>query len=165
MLRRQCSLSLAYAMATGRKLELLNIRRSEARAFMASVRQRIVCEICGKQPVDFHSDDHPRYPWRRLSSLVAGGASPSRLQREMDVCRPLCRTCHQVVDGRLAKFVSYQLTANGNALKTHCKRGHPFNDKNTRTSKGHRWCRVCEREKWRENRPQKRRRKSCHVGD
>jgi len=31
--------------------------------------------------------------------------------------------------------------------RTHCKFGHPFNQKNTRTSGGHRACRVCDREK------------------
>ena len=31
------------------------------------------------------------------------------------------------------------------AVKTHCKRGHEFTPKNTRTVRGARWCRECGR--------------------
>ena len=35
---------------------------------------------------------------------------------------------------------------NGNAIKTHCKRGHEFNDTNTYVDRrGHRRCRACVR--------------------
>lgn len=31
----------------------------------------------------------------------------------------------------------------GNAIKTHCNRNHPFDEKNTRVRKGKRYCRRC----------------------
>ena len=35
---------------------------------------------------------------------------------------------------------------NGNARKTHCLRGHPFDEANTYVSRlGHRYCRACKR--------------------
>ena len=39
-----------------------------------------------------------------------------------------------------------------NARKTHCFRGHPFDDTNTYYSRGHRWCRACNRERDRRRR-------------
>lgn len=33
----------------------------------------------------------------------------------------------------------------GQSGKTHCKRGHEFNDKNTRFYRNGRWCRVCHK--------------------
>lgn len=35
----------------------------------------------------------------------------------------------------------------GNTGKTHCKRGHPFDDANTRYHNGARWCRACDRQR------------------
>ena len=36
---------------------------------------------------------------------------------------------------------------NGNAVKTHCKRGQEFTPENTRTNdRGHRWCKTCAKE-------------------
>ena len=34
---------------------------------------------------------------------------------------------------------------NHNALPTHCKRGHEFNEANTRRRNRQRWCRACDR--------------------
>lgn len=52
--------------------------------------------------------------------------------------------------------------AHENSLKTSCKRGHPFDDENTRwlrrSTKGRRWMRICvtchreSNRKWRERR-------------
>jgi hypothetical protein len=38
-------------------------------------------------------------------------------------------------------------TQRANALKTHCRNGHPYDEVNTRTHKGKRYCRVCQRER------------------
>jgi len=35
------------------------------------------------------------------------------------------------------------------AAKTHCKRGHPFDEANTRIDHGKRQCRICDRLRWR----------------
>lgn len=48
-----------------------------------------------------------------------------------------------------------------NAKKTHCKRGHAFDEGNTYTLKNKRYCRICERAKTKRLRQQKR--ESSHV--
>lgn len=35
----------------------------------------------------------------------------------------------------------------GNSIKTHCPRGHEYNEANTRVYEGRRFCRVCDRER------------------
>jgi hypothetical protein len=37
-------------------------------------------------------------------------------------------------------------TRSANAAKTHCRRGHPYDDQNTSWSDGKRWCKTCKRD-------------------
>jgi hypothetical protein len=56
---------------------------------------------------------------------------------------PLCRKCHLAYDGR--------------GPKTHCPKGHPYNDENTYVSpKGIRNCRTCGTENARKRRERKK---------
>jgi hypothetical protein len=77
-----------------------------------------VCERCGeKPPCDrHHVDGNPQ------------NNAPANIQF-------LCRRCHQETDGRIEMLRSMNRTK---AEATHCKRGHPLNEK--------RQCRVCMRE-------------------
>jgi hypothetical protein len=43
--------------------------------------------------------------------------------------------------------------AAANASKTHCPAGHPYDDANTYEHGGHRTCRECSRQSWRERHP------------
>lgn len=71
---------------------------------MKEVRARTVCVRCGAQPIDFHREEHVAHPTWRVPILVTGGVSPARIQREIDLCTPLCRRCHMTVDGRLERL-------------------------------------------------------------
>ena len=82
--------------------------REIATAFVNEVNARTVCAECGDQPVEWHNDDHPEYPNKRVSSLRTQGASIQRIQAEMDRCTPLCRLCHMKADGRLDALRSSQ---------------------------------------------------------
>jgi deoxycytidylate deaminase len=82
-----------------------NRRRPEARriatAFVEAVAAKTYCAHCGAQPVEWHHPEHPEKPHFRVSSLRAQGNTIARIQREMDRCTPLCRSCHMREDGRL----------------------------------------------------------------
>jgi deoxycytidylate deaminase len=76
-------------------------RRAVATAYVDEVNSRTVCSRCGAQPVEWHHPDHPSEPNARVSSLRTQGASVERIQREIERCTPLCRTCHMEEDGRM----------------------------------------------------------------
>lgn len=71
-----------------------------ARAHVARVRASTVCEICGKQPIEWHHDDHVEKPSRRVSTMAENGRPIEEIQAEIDRCTPVCRGCHQAIDGR-----------------------------------------------------------------
>lgn len=59
------------------------------------------------------------------------------------VCRN--RRCHNLAHLRLLTNVE-NATDNGMARRTHCPKGHAYDDDNTyRNSRGHRFCRLCAR--------------------
>lgn len=61
---------------------------------------RTVCERCGAPGIEWHREEHEQRPNARVSSLRTQGAPITRIQAEMDLCTPLCRSCHMAVDGR-----------------------------------------------------------------
>lgn len=69
----------------------------------------------------------------------------------------LCRRCHMVADGRLAKFKELAETnIKKSRSTTHCAQGHPFDQENTRWHKGKRHCRKCHAERARRHKIKKR---------
>lgn len=89
-----CQMLLTECMASREE------RRAVATEFVLEVNANTVCAECGTQPVEWHHFDHCQQPNARVSSLRTQGASVARIQREMDVSTPLCRSCHMKVDGR-----------------------------------------------------------------
>lgn len=77
-----------------------SLRIKAAREYVDARRAETCCERCGAQPIDWHHDDHPQNPYLRISRLRGIGASIERIQREIDRCQALCRSCHMDVDGR-----------------------------------------------------------------
>ena len=90
-------------------------RRAIATAFLAEVNARTVCAHCGKQPVEWHNPDHVNHSNARVSSLRTQGASIARIKQELEVCTPLCRTCHMVEDGRMGSLRNNQPYQKGKA--------------------------------------------------
>lgn len=80
------------------------VNRQKATEFLQIINQKTFCSNCGKQPIEWHRDGHEEKPNSRISSLRSQGASISRIQKELDFCTPLCRSCHMKVDGRLTKL-------------------------------------------------------------
>ena len=76
------------------------IARQVATKFVEAVNAVTFCARCGKQPIEWHHDDHPGKPNDRVSSLRTQGASLARIKAEMDKCEPVCRSCHMRLDGR-----------------------------------------------------------------
>lgn len=69
-------------------------RRRAAREYVKARRQSTVCETCGAQPVDWHSEGHAEKPHMRIASMAARGDSVERIAREIENCHALCRRCH-----------------------------------------------------------------------
>lgn len=78
----------------------------------------------------------------RVAWVLTNGAIPDGLTIDH-----LCRVRRCVNPGHLRLLTNVEnARLNGNAMKTHCKRGHEFTAENTRRNdKGHRWCRACQR--------------------
>ena len=73
-----------------------------AQKYVASVRARAACELCGAQPVEWH---HPEGQAvsdynHSISRLATRGSTIERIAREIASCEALCRSCHMEVDGR-----------------------------------------------------------------
>lgn len=77
-----------------------------------------------------------RVVWEAIHGPIPGGLTIDHECRNRTCCNPLhLRLLTNVENARL----------NGNAIKTHCKRGHPFDEENTgRDAKGNRSCRKCK---------------------
>jgi len=73
-----------------------------AKTYMKALRDRTVCAICGRQPVDFHHKDPDASKDRWIAHLTVLGFPIPRIEAELAVCEPLCRSCHMKQDGRLA---------------------------------------------------------------
>jgi hypothetical protein len=81
-----------------------------------------------------------RLAWLAWVGPIYDGMTIDHLCRNRVCCNPAhLRLLSNEENGRL----------NGNAVKTHCKRGHPFDAENTRINRrGHRICRACHRLRW-----------------
>lgn len=79
-------------------------RRAKARAFITQVNQDTYCVRCGKQPVEWHNIDHPLHANNRIGSLVTQGRSIARIEQELAICTPVCRSCHMALDGRYSRL-------------------------------------------------------------
>jgi hypothetical protein len=77
-------------------------RRATAKAYVAAERAKTVCAECGRQPIEFHREEHHDFPNNRVAGLAARGQSIERIAREIAASTPLCRRCHMKHDGRLA---------------------------------------------------------------
>jgi hypothetical protein len=72
-----------------------------AREFLAKIRAKTFCKECGRQPVDFHRQEHEVDGNLRVSRMAARGHPIDVIQAEIDKCTALCRSCHMKEDGRL----------------------------------------------------------------
>lgn len=82
-----------------------------------------------------------RVAWELFRGPIPAGMSIDHLCRQ-----PLCVNPDHLEVVTLAENTRRQLAAIGhpNALKTHCRNGHPYDDENTRFVNGvHRVCRIC----------------------
>lgn len=90
------------------------------------------------------SQRHPDYCHRWAYEKLVGSIPKNR---ELDhVCRntSCCNPKHLEAVSHRENILRSESTWAKNALKTHCKRGHLLNDKNTRKYKGGRICKVCQ---------------------
>ena len=72
-----------------------------AKQYVDNIRANTFCNRCGKQPIEWHNNDHIYFTNLRIAHLVALGFSIERIQQEIDRCEALCRSCHMKIDGRL----------------------------------------------------------------
>lgn len=79
---------------------------ARAREFVAGIRASTVCERCGRQPIEWHNDEHIEFPYRRVAHLVALGFPIARIEAEIEASEALCRSCHMAVDGRAAALTA-----------------------------------------------------------
>jgi hypothetical protein len=104
---RQSNLERVRAYDRARNITPDRKRRREvavaiARAFVAEIRAKTICAVCGRQPVEWHSDRHLERPYLRISTMAGRGYTPEKIAAEMVQCEPLCRRCHVNLDGRKA---------------------------------------------------------------
>lgn len=78
-----------------------------------------------------------RVVWTLTRGPIPNGMTVNHECRNRTCCNPAhLRLMTNVANAKL----------NGNAVKSHCKWGHPFTKENTRmNSQGHRYCRACQR--------------------
>ncbi len=76
-----------------------------AKAYVAEIRSNTYCELCGKQPIEWHHVDHEINGNNRVSHLTSQGHPISRLKIEIEKCQALCRSCHMKIDGRLQSLL------------------------------------------------------------
>lgn len=73
-------------------------RKSSILAWLEDVRETLVCMNCGfsdARALHFHHLD-PNAKETTVSRLVHGGASVTRIRREMEKCVVLCANCHAI---------------------------------------------------------------------
>ena len=83
-------------------------KRAVATEYLHKVTAGVMCAHCGALPIEWHKPEHIDRPNDRISALRTQGASVERIQRELDVCTPLCRSCHMIEDGRLTALRANQ---------------------------------------------------------
>jgi hypothetical protein len=72
-----------------------------AKAYSAQRRAETVCEVCGAQPIEWHSEEHIRFPRRRVAHLTSAGRPIDEIEAEIQACAALCRRCHMEEDRRI----------------------------------------------------------------
>jgi hypothetical protein len=84
----------------------------------------------------------------RLSFEAFGGESPEGAQLD-HLCRVRCcvNPAHLEPVSCRTNLLRGETLAAANAARTHCKRGHPFDDANTYRCRGSRCCRICRRDR------------------
>ncbi len=95
--------------------------------------------------------DHKTWQAHRFVYGVLVGHIPEGLELDH-----LCRNRICVNPAHLEPVTRKENVRRANALKTHCKYGHEFNEANTYFSNGVRWCRACTRRRGTEIRTRKR---------
>jgi hypothetical protein len=86
---------------------VLKQRKAAAKAHVRTIRALTFCAHCGAQPIDWHSTAHDNGGGnRRVSARAARGESIARIDAEIAVCTPLCRSCHMKEDGRLEALLN-----------------------------------------------------------
>ena len=90
--------------------------RKLATDYVDSVNSATFCVNCGKQPIEWHGEHHPKNPNVRISSLRTQGASLQRIKEEMEMCVPLCRSCHMKEDGRMDALKNNQPIKRGDVI-------------------------------------------------
>jgi len=76
--------------------------RTWMRRLVRTIRARTICEQCGDptKRIEWHHDDHPQHPERRIANLVDDGKPLEVVLAEIAICEALCRKCHMSIDGR-----------------------------------------------------------------
>lgn len=100
----------------------------------------------GYAQVGWHQDGRRvMHLGHRIAWFIAHGELPANGLTVDHLCRN--RRCGRIDHLRLLSNVE-NARLNGNAVKTHCKRGHAFSDENAyRDGKGHRRCRACAKQR------------------
>jgi hypothetical protein len=81
-------------------------------------RAETVCERCGAQPIEWHSDSHVGNRRCQVSNLASGSFSIARIDAEISKCEALCRSCHMKTDGRLNRLHASLAEARASRLET-----------------------------------------------
>jgi predicted RNA-binding Zn-ribbon protein involved in translation (DUF1610 family) len=79
--------------------------KKAAKEYVAKVRGLTFCAKCGAQPIEWHNPEHDKNKNHQVPHLASRGYSIERIQEEIAASTPLCRACHQIVDGRNVKPV------------------------------------------------------------
>ena len=87
-----------------------NDRRRAKKAIIDKIREETVCANCGKQPIEWHHEEHTIYPNRRISRMLSKNKTLESILAEINVCVPLCRKCHIRMDGRLRNLRNFSET-------------------------------------------------------
>lgn len=90
------------------------------------------------------------YPCQWLYERTIGIVPPGEVLRH-SCGQPSCiNPAHRILVSRSQLAYMIDTPPSANSRKTHCKRGHRFNEQNTYFHNGHRNCRVCARLRSRE---------------
>lgn len=89
-----------------------NERRYDKKKVIDEIRSKTYCYDCGKQPIEWHNEDHTIYPERRISHMLSKNRPLTIILDEISQCIPLCRKCHIHRDGRLHNLKQFSMLVN-----------------------------------------------------